>query len=197
MTLLADQEISDLQNNTRNLIEPFDPKMVQPASYELHLGEGIVEMKSDKEMKEDIDEVYIPLDVTNKEECEKAFQQRTVAYSRGFLLLPGDFCLVTTEEKVWLPDNVAARVEGKSSLGRVGLAIHTTAGWIDPGFKGNITLELSNLSKRTLELTVGMKIAQLAFFQMSGPAVRPYGHSDLGSAYQNQDGVTGSSGTRG
>lgn len=195
MTLLADHQISYLQKVTSNLIEPFDPKMIQPASYELHLGVGIVEMIDDAGARWRND--YEALDVMNRSQCQDAFRDKTVAYGGSFYVSPGDFLLVTTKEKVWLPDNVAARVEGKSSLGRVGLAIHTTAGWIDPGFKGNITLELSNLSKRTLELTVGMKIAQLAFFQMSGPAVRPYGHSDLGSAYQYQDGVTGSAGTRG
>ena len=177
------------------LIDPFDPKMVQPASYELHLGEGIVEMVSD--VTEGRDFQCGPLDVTNKIACQEAFYPKKVAYGRTFYVGPGDFLLVTTKEKVWLPDDLAARVEGKSSLGRVGLAIHTTAGWIDPGFKGTITLELSNLSKRTLELTVGMKIAQLAFFDMGEPALHPYGHESLGNAYQNQDGVTGSAGTRG
>ena len=100
------------------------------------------------------------------------------------------FLLATTLERVKIPNNVCARIEGKSSLGRLGLCVHVTAGYIDPGFEGNITLELFNCAPLPIVLTPGMKIAQISFHSMDEPAERPYGHPDLGSKYQGQIGVT-------
>jgi dCTP deaminase len=109
-----------------------------------------------------------------------------------FVLHPGEFVLASTFERVRLPDDLAARLEGKSSLGRLGLVTHSTAGFIDPGFEGHVTLELSNLATLPIKLWPGMKVGQLAVFQMSGPAEFPYGSAVRGSRYQGQRGPTAS-----
>lgn len=115
----------------------------------------------------------------------------SVAGATAFYMLdPGVFTLATTIEVVKMPTNLVARVEGKSSLGRLGLIIHATAGFIDPGFKGNITLEMMNLSPRPIALKIGMRICQLSFETVDGRVERPYGHPDLKSKYQGQRGVT-------
>ena len=110
----------------------------------------------------------------------------------GFILHPGEFVLGSTYEQVRLPDDIAARLEGKSSLGRLGLLTHSTAGFIDPGFEGHVTLELSNVATLPIRLWPGMKIGQLSFLQMDAPAERPYGHPALGSKYQGQSGPVAS-----
>lgn len=112
--------------------------------------------------------------------------------AEGFVLHPGEFVLGSTYEQITLPDNVAARVEGKSSLGRLGLLTHATAGFVDPGFCGHVTLELSNVATLPIMLWPGMKIGQLAFFQLSSAAENPYGSSAHGSHYQGQRGPTAS-----
>ncbi|MEY3696575.1 MAG: hypothetical protein RJA41_225, partial [Actinomycetota bacterium] len=113
-----------------------------------------------------------------------------VAPDEAFVLHPGEFVLGSTFEVVTLPDDIAARVEGKSSLGRLGLLTHATAGFVDPGFSGHITLELSNVSNLPVTLWPGMKIGQLCFIKMSSPSEHPYGSSVYGSRYQNQRGPT-------
>ena len=112
--------------------------------------------------------------------------------AEGFVLHPGEFVLGTTLETVSLPDDLAARVEGKSSLGRLGLLTHATAGFVDPGFTGHVTLELSNVATLPIMLWPGMKIGQLAFFRLSSPAEYPYGSEKYGSHYQGQRGPTAS-----
>lgn len=107
-----------------------------------------------------------------------------------FLIRPGEFILGTTLERVGVCPEIAARVEGKSTLGRLGLIVHSTAGFIDPGFKGNITLEMTNINSRPIILRAGMKICQVAFYRMDSPVETPYGHEKLGSHYQHQNGVT-------
>jgi dCTP deaminase len=109
-----------------------------------------------------------------------------------FILHPGEFVLASTYELVSLPDDVAARLEGKSSLGRLGLLTHSTAGFIDPGFSGHVTLELSNVATLPIKLWPGMKIGQLCLFRLSSPAEHPYGSAGSGSRYQNQRGPTAS-----
>jgi dCTP deaminase len=109
-----------------------------------------------------------------------------------FILHPGEFVLGQTLEWVELPDDVVARLEGRSSLGRLGLLIHSTAGYVDPGWKGNLTLELSNVANLPIALYAGMGIGQISFFAMSGPVERPYGTSGLGSKYQGQSTPTAS-----
>lgn len=115
----------------------------------------------------------------------------------AYILEPGIFTLATTIERVKMPKHLVARVEGKSSIGRLGLLIHATAGFIDPGFQGNITLEMMNLSPRPIALTVGMRICQLSFSRVVGLVERPYGHPDLKSKYQGQVGVTESRADKG
>ena len=107
-----------------------------------------------------------------------------------FILHPGEFVLGSTYEAVTLPDDIAARLEGKSSLGRLGLLTHSTAGFIDPGFSGHVTLELSNMATLPIKLWPGMKIGQLCFFQLTSPAEAPYGSGAQGSRYQDQRGPT-------
>jgi dCTP deaminase len=115
-----------------------------------------------------------------------------VESSEAFVLHPGEFVLGATFEMVSLPDDVAARLEGKSSLGRLGLLTHSTAGFIDPGFSGHVTLELSNVATLPITLWPGMKIGQLCFFRLSSPAEHPYGSEKYGSRYQGQRGPTAS-----
>ena len=115
-----------------------------------------------------------------------------VKHDEPFVLHPGEFALGSTYEVVTLPDDVAARLEGKSSLGRLGLLTHSTAGFIDPGFKGTVVLELSNVSNLPILLRTGMKVAQLVFQRLDKPAERPYGHPDLKSKYQGQAGAVAS-----
>ena len=120
-------------------------------------------------------EVVLPTDVDSEE---------------SFVLHPGEFVLASTYEVVTLPDDIAGRLEGKSSLGRLGLLTHSTAGWIDPGFSGHVTLELSNVATLPIKLWPGMKIGQLCLFQCSSPAEHPYGATIYGSRYQDQRGPT-------
>jgi len=119
---------------------------------------------------------------------------REVSVERGeeFILHPGEFVLGSTYELITLPDDVAARLEGKSSLGRLGLMTHSTAGFIDPGFSGHVTLELANVATLPIKLYPGMKIGQLCFFRLSSPAEHPYGSEKYGSRYQGQRGPTAS-----
>jgi dCTP deaminase len=134
-----------------------------------------------------------PLDPTRPYPTEW-METTTVASIDGaesfFVLVPGVFTLATTLERVKMPVDLVARVEGKSSLGRLGLIIHATAGFVDPGFRGNITLEMMNLGPRPIALKIGMRICQLSFEKVDGRVERPYGHPDLKSKYQGQTGVT-------
>jgi len=109
---------------------------------------------------------------------------------RPFILHPGEFVLGSTLERIQLPDDLVARLEGKSSLGRLGLLIHSTAGFIDPGWDGHVTLELSNVANLPITIYFGMKIGQVSFVQMTEPAETPYGAGELGSKYQGQQGPT-------
>lgn len=182
--ILSDLDILRLQEERLDLVLPFDPEKVQPASYELTLGVGFSYLR----------EKHCPLDVTDKREAEESYLDEGDDDGK-YYLFPGDFALVTTAETVNIPADYLARVEGKSSLARLGLMVHVTAGFIDPGFHGTITLEVTNLNgARPLALPIGMKIAQLAFEELSTTALRPYGSDGLGSRYQNQLGVTASKG---
>lgn len=183
--LLADWQIRNLHYE-KHILTPFEDRLVQPASYELTLSDSITVMRADP--------IHLPIEANDvPPQIWYSFELPFDTYR----LDPDAFILASTNEMVHLPNNVAARVEGKSSLGRLGIAIHTTAGWIDPGFQGQITLELKNLGPYPVMLRTGQKIAQLAFFQMEEASARPYGHPDNGNAYQGQVGATGSVGTRG
>ena len=154
---------------------------------------------SDRDINAGLDSGRIQLDPLDRDliqpasidvRLDRLFHQVDVGPDRPFVLHPGEFVLGATYELVTLGDDIAARLEGKSSLGRLGLLTHSTAGFIDPGFSGHVTLELSNTATMPILLYPGMKIGQLCFFNLSSPAEHPYGSSGLGSHYQGQRGPT-------
>lgn len=179
--LLSDHDIADLIASGRAGITPYDPALVQPASIDVRLDRYFRLFDNHK---------YAVIDPA----AEQPGLTRLVdvGASEPFVLHPGEFVLGSTLERVRLPDDVAARLEGKSSLGRLGLLTHSTAGFIDPGFDGHVTLELSNTATMPILLYPGMKIGQLCFFQLTSPAERPYGTGAIGSRYQGQRGPTAS-----
>ncbi|TFD33503.1 dCTP deaminase [Cryobacterium sp. TMT1-19] len=179
--LLSDREIKAEINAERIRLEPYQADMIQPSSIDVRL-DGFFRL-FDNHKYPYIDPAEDQPDLT-----------RLIETSAGepFILHPGEFVLGSTYEKVTLPDDVAARLEGKSSLGRLGLLTHSTAGFIDPGFTGHVTLELSNVATLPIKLWPGMKIGQLCFFRLSSPAERPYGSSEYSSRYQGQRGPTAS-----
>ncbi|WP_306508384.1 dCTP deaminase [Corynebacterium sp.] len=162
-------------------IEPYDAEMVQPSSVDVRLDKFFRVFNNSRYTH--IDPKQEMPDLTSEVEVE-------VAEGDAFVLHPGEFVLGATLEKFTLPANLAGRLEGKSSLGRLGLLTHSTAGFIDPGFSGHITLELSNTANLPITLWPNMKVGQLAIFQMSSPAEAPYGSGALGSKYQGQRGPT-------
>lgn len=155
------------------MIVPFDADNLQPASYDVTLGNEFLEQSGG---------VVDPFLGTNTSKVTKYVQET-------YVLPPGEFVLGTTREVVHIPANIGARFEGKSSLGRIGLCTHVTAGFIDPGFNGNITVELCNLGDSDIVLHEGMRIGQICFYCMNADAEAPYG-SDNGNHYQGQSGVT-------
>lgn len=177
--LLSDRDIKADIAASRIKLEPFDEAMVQPASVDIRLDRFFRTFENHR---------YQFIDPRqNQEDMTRSVE---VAPDEAFVLHPGEFVLGSTFEVVTLPDDIAARVEGKSSLGRLGLLTHATAGFVDPGFSGHITLELSNVSNLPVTLWPGMKIGQLCFIKMSSPSEHPYGSSVYGSRYQNQRGPT-------
>lgn len=174
----------------RLIVEPKpEDVQFQPASLDLRLGAEFKQFKTPLNAKTakafNPREPY-PEDWVLTTKIEHVAEGAEAA----FILEPGVFTLATTLERVKMPRNLVARVEGKSSLGRLGLIIHATAGFIDPGFVGNITLEMMNLSPRPIDLIIGMRICQLSFDKVDGRVERPYGHPALKSKYQGQSGVT-------
>lgn len=177
--LLSDKDIEAEIDAQQVRIDPFDAAMIQPSSLDVRL---------DAEFRVFANHRYACIDpaieqsgLTEHVECRP---------DEAFVLHPGEFVLGCTYESVGLPLHLAARLEGKSSLGRLGLVVHSTAGFIDPGFQGNVTLELSNLATLPIRLWPGMKIGQLCFFQLSSPAQEAYGSERYGSRYQGQTGPT-------
>ena|SRR3990167_2385754 len=166
--------LNDRQIKLLRLVEPFDESLVQPASLDVRLGPRIL-----------IPEKSLAIIVVGTD--RPYYYEEHLPYN----LEPGTFILCHTLEEVRLPPNIAAKFEGKSSLGRLGLMTHITAGFIDPGFIGNLTLEVKNAGSHRLRLTEGIKIGQIAFFQLDEAAERPYGSKELGSHYQNSVGVVG------
>ena len=179
--LLSDRDIRAEIDAKRLGLEPFDPAMVQPSSVDVRLDRYF--RLFDNHKYPYIDPAQDQPELTRLLEVEP---------DEGFVLHPGEFVLASTLETVTLPDDLAARVEGKSSLGRLGLLTHATAGFVDPGFSGHVTLELSNVATRPIRLWPGMKIGQLCFFRLSSPAEHPYGSATYGSHYQGQRGPTAS-----
>lgn len=160
-------------------LDPWDPAMVQPSS---------VDVRLDKYFRVFENHLYPSIDPAQ----EQPELTRLIEVSQGepFVLHPGEFALASTFETITLGPSVAARLEGKSSLGRLGLLTHSTAGFIDPGFSGHVTLELSNMATLPVKLWPGMKIGQFCFFRTSSPSEHPYGSAEYGSRYQGQRGPT-------
>ncbi|MGW7283927.1 dCTP deaminase [Streptomyces sp. NPDC054847] len=179
--LLSDRDIEAQIADGRIRIAPYEPALIQPASLDVRLDRGFRVFENHRYAC--IDPAVDQSDMTRLVD---------VADGEAFVLHPGEFVLASTYEQVTLPDDVAARLEGKSSLGRLGLITHSTAGFVDPGFSGHVTLELSNLATLPIKLWPGMKIGQLCFFQCSSPAAAPYGAGAAGSRYQGQRGPTAS-----
>jgi dCTP deaminase len=177
--LLSDRDIRAEIDDKRVLLEPFDQDMIQPSSVDVRLDRFFRVFENHRYPH--IDPAADQPDLTRLVEPEA---------DEPFILHPGEFVLGSTYEAVTLPDDVAARLEGKSSLGRLGLLTHSTAGFIDPGFSGHVTLELSNVATLPIKLWPGMKIGQLCFFRLSSPAESPYGSARSGSHYQGQRGPT-------
>ena len=156
-------------------IEPWDETMVQPASVDLRLGTSFRVFHNHRITAIDLRDP--PRNLTEHVE---------VGDDESFVIHPGEFVLGRTQERVEIPDDIVARIEGKSSLGRLGLIVHATAGFVDPGFKGTLTLEITNLTRVPIILWPSKPIAQLSFMTLDRPAERPYGHPDLGSHYHGQ-----------
>ena len=177
--VLSDRTIARFIEEGRIEIDPYDPSLLQPSS---------VDVRVDRLFRVFRNSRYPFIDV--KAEQEGLTELVEVENDEPFILHPGEFVLGSTLERVRLPDDLVARLEGKSSLGRLGLLIHSTAGFIDPGFDGHVTLELSNVANLPITIYPAMKIGQLSFVQMSEPAEVPYGSGALGSKYQGQRGPT-------
>jgi dCTP deaminase len=177
--LLSDRDILAEIDAKRISVEPYDESMIQPSSIDFRLDRYFRVFENHRYPH--IDPAADQSDLTRVVEADG---------EEPFILHPGEFVLGSTYEVVSLPDDIAARVEGKSSLGRLGLLTHATAGFVDPGFSGHVTLELANVATLPIKLYPGMKIGQLCFFRLSSPAAHPYGSEKYGSRYQGQRGPT-------
>ncbi|MBC3194621.1 dCTP deaminase [Pseudonocardia sp. C8] len=177
--LLSDGDLRKEIESGRLVLDPWDVEMLQPSSVDVRLDRYFRVFQNSRythiDPAQQQDELTTPVETPDGE---------------SFVLHPGEFVLGSTFERVGLPDDLAGRLEGKSSLGRLGLLTHSTAGFIDPGFTGHITLELSNVANLPITLWPGMKIGQLCLFRLSSPAERPYGSEGVGSRYQGQRGPT-------
>ena len=177
--ILSDRDIREALSSERISIDPFDADDVQPSSVDLHV---------DRYFRTFHNHRYPYIDV--KSEMEDLTELVEVKPDEAFILHPGEFVLGSTSEYVRLPHDLVARLEGKSSLGRLGLLIHSTAGYVDPGFEGRLTLELSNVANLPITIYPEMKIGQISFFQLTSEAENPYGSTKVGSKYQGQRGPT-------
>jgi dCTP deaminase len=173
--VLSDRAIRAEIEAGRVVIEPFDPGMLQPSS---------IDVRVDRSFRVFHNARYPFIDV--RQPMDDLTELVKVEGDRPFILHPGEFVLGQTLERVRLPDDLVARLEGKSSLGRLGLLIHSTAGFVDAGFEGNLTLELSNVANLPITIYHGMPIGQISFMRMDSPVEHPYGSGDAGSKYQGQ-----------
>lgn len=179
MTVLSDRTIREELAKGRLVIDPLDEDDIQPSSVDLRL-----------------DRVFRIFRVTRRpfvdvrQPMEDLTEVVTIEDEEPFIIQPGTFVLGTTLESITLPEDVVARVDGKSSLGRLGLLVHATAGFVDPGWMGKLTLELSNQSQMPIALYYGMKVSQISFLRTTTPVDRPYGSEGLSSKYQGQTGPT-------
>ena len=180
--VLSDRTIREEITRGRIIIEPLDPACIQPASVDVHLDRKPLVFKTWRspffiDVKQNLDDLTEIVEIDEEE---------------PFYLQPGEFVLGSTLEDITLPDDIVGRLEGKSSLGRIGLLIHSTAGYVDPGWRGHLTLELSNVAKLPITLYSGMKIGQISFLRLTTAAERLYGDESLGSKYQGQTDPTAS-----
>jgi dCTP deaminase len=173
--VLSDRTIKEELAKGRLVIDPLDEQDIQPASVDVHLDRVFRVFKVSSRPYIDV-----------REEMDDLTEEVVIGDDRPFFIHPGEFVLASTLQVVTLPDDILAQVDGKSSLGRIGLLIHATAGFVDPGWTGKLTLELSNVAKMPIALHFGMKIGQLSFLRMSTPVDRPYGSPGLRSKYQGQ-----------
>jgi dCTP deaminase len=179
--ILSDGDIRKELASGRIEIEPFDEACVQPSSVDLHV---------DSQFRVFANSRYPYIDV--RKSMPDLTELVEVEGEDPFILHPGEFVLGSTRERVRLPDDLVARLEGKSSLGRLGLLIHSTAGYVDPGWDGYLTLELSNVANLPITIYPGMKIGQISFFRLTTAAEVPYGSTETRSKYQGQRGPTAS-----
>jgi dCTP deaminase len=179
--VLSDKTIRQQIEAGRIKIDPYEDACVQPSSVDLHLARQFRVFRNTR---------YPYIDV--RKNLDGLTEMVEIATDEPFILHPGEFALGSTVEWVGLPDDIVGRLEGKSSLGRLGLIIHSTAGYVDPGWQGKLTLELSNVANLPIALYEGMRIGQISFLQMTTPVERPYGSPELGSKYQGQTEPTAS-----
>ncbi|MBI5389216.1 dCTP deaminase [Candidatus Woesearchaeota archaeon] len=179
--LLSDKSIREAIAQKRIRVEPFEPSHIQPSSIDIRLDKKFLVFKHADhpyiDLRKSNDDLTTPIEITG---------------DKPFILHPGEFVLGSTFETVTLPSDLAAMIEGKSSLGRLGILIHSTAGFISPGWSGKLTLEISNVAKLPVTLYYLMKIGQISFVQMTTAAERPYGSKDLGSKYYGSEGAVAS-----
>lgn len=179
--ILSDRDIKKLIKEKKLIITPFDEKCVQPSSVDLHLAKEVLVFDNYAAAEIDVRE---KIDVTRK----------VTIGEKGFVLHPGEFILGSTTEYLEIPTDLAGKLEGKSSLGRLGLIVHATAGFVDPGWKGELTYEITNISRLPIRIYADMKISQICFFQMSSEVENPYGSAKIKSKYSGQKGPTASKG---
>jgi dCTP deaminase len=180
MAILSDQDIKKCLEEGKITIKPLeDPeRQIQPSSVDLRIGK---EFKGFRIIRKPCID---PLDPSDLDSYMESFHLKK---GEPFIIHPGEFALATTYETVELPDDLVARVEGRSSMGRLGITMHVTAGYIDPGFRGKITLEISNIGKMPVALYSGQRVCQIVFETMTSPSKKPYGHPDRDSKYMDQD----------
>jgi dCTP deaminase len=179
MAILSDRDIKKCLETGQILIEPLEnpERQIQPSSVDLRIGN---EFKGFRIIRKPCID---PMDKTDMDSYMESFY---IDDGEPFIIHPGEFALATTYETVKLPDNLVARVEGRSSMGRLGITMHVTAGYIDPGFHGRITLEISNIGKMPVALYTGQRVCQIVFETMTSPSEKPYGHPDRDSKYMGQ-----------
>lgn len=177
--MLSDRTIKEVLASGRLRIDPLDEAAIQPASVDLRLDSAFRVFKTTTRPYVDV-----------AQEVDDLTELIEISPEEPFVIQPGTFVLGSTVETITLPNDIVARVDGKSSLGRLGLLVHATAGYVDPGWTGRLTLELSNQSQMPIALYYGMRIAQISFIELTTPVDRPYGSAELGSKYQGQTGPT-------
>ena len=178
MAILSDKTIKEYLKEGKIVIDPLkDEQQIQPSSVDMRLGDEFKVFKV-------IRKPYI--DPKDEEDIAEYMESSTVPEGEAFIIHPNEFALATTQEYVKVPDDLVARVEGRSSMGRLGVTMHVTAGYVDPGFEGRITLEISNIGAMPVALYPGQRVCQLVFETMTTPAELPYGHPKRNSKYMNQ-----------